>query len=150
VKTETSPSPDVRQTIEERLNQIDEQLEAFGDLQAERDTLRRFLVELGEPAPAERNSSVTRRRRSTTTSATRRPSASKARARNTARRSGSQTAILDHLAKHPGAAAPEIADATGLQRNVVYSILSRLAARDQVERIDTEDGLKQYRLVQSD
>lgn len=130
------------------MQEIERQLETLAGLEAERETLQRFLSEL--PAAANPDGGSRGSSRATSGREPRKRRAQRRAAPRARRRTGSQATILEHLGAHPGASAVEIAESTGLERNVIYSILSRLASRGQVERSDADDGSKRYRLIAAD
>jgi Winged helix-turn-helix DNA-binding len=132
----------VEQVIEDRLQEIDSGLES---LQAERDRLTRALNELragGSSAGRGRRASQPtgqhgRRRRA-------KPSRPKQGRR--APRGSNQQAILDHVAGNPGATTPQIAQATGIDRAVVYSAVSRLTAAGRLVKTGRDDGQVAYQM----
>ena len=124
---------EVVKLIENRLKEIDKQLEPFAELQRERDKLQEALGALrdGEPGPRARRGgkSTTRRQR----------------AGKRAARGSNLTAITGFVASHPGATAGEIAEATGITRGVVYSATSRLSSSGKLQRVPKADGQVGYR-----
>jgi hypothetical protein len=146
-----SASTEVEQIIEARLSELEEQLRPLAELELEKTRLERALEALREGAS--RNSDVApssraaRSPRATTPKPTRR-----ARGRRTAnrgsraKRGSNLEAILDHVGKHPGATATDLASATGISRGVVYSAVSRLAAAGRLKREQLPDGQVAYHL----
>src|SRR4051794_31407782 len=120
---------DVAQTIERRLREIEAQLDGYEQLARERDRLQRALHELrshdgARPEPA-----------SATPRAAGRASSRRRRGGRRARHGANVAAITGYLSAHPGATAAEIAAATGIDRGIVYSATSRLAASGRLRRI---------------
>jgi hypothetical protein len=131
---------DVAQAIRTRLREIDTELQSYDALQAERERLNRVLKELdGDGSSPRRRSAGTRR----TTSSGRR------RGRKRAARGSNQQAILAHIQANPGATTPEIADATGIGRPVVYSAVSRLTTGGTLKKTARPDGQVSYELTAS-
>ena len=133
----------VEQLIEHRLEEIEEQLRPFAELEDERQRLRHALDALragpshaGDRAAA---TQLTRRRPG------RRTGGSSRGAR--APRGSNLKAIVSHVAANPGATAGEIATATGIARGVVYSATSRLSSSGKLEREPKPDGQVGYRAV---
>ncbi len=124
---------EVVKLIENRLKEIDKQLEPFAELQRERDKLQEALGALrdGEPQPRARRGG--------------RPTTRRQRAGKRAARGSNLTAITDFVASHPGATAGEIAEATGITRGVVYSATSRLSSSGKLQRVPKADGQVGYR-----
>jgi hypothetical protein len=131
----------VEQLIEHRLEEIEEQLRPFAELEDERQRLRHALDALrAGPSHAGKTSARPSRRR-----AGRRTSGSSRAAR--APRGSNLKAIVSHVAANPGATAGEIATATGIARGVVYSATSRLSSSGKLEREPKPDGQVGYRAV---
>jgi hypothetical protein len=134
----------VEEVIQDRLREIDSGLES---LMAERERLTRALKELGANASPGRG----RRGRPPGSSGTAvkrgRPSSARAKQRRRAPRGSNQQAILDHVSGHPGATTPEIAQATGIDRAVVYSAVSRLSAAGRLAKAGREDGQVTYQIA---
>jgi hypothetical protein len=131
----------VEQLIEHRLEEIEEQLRPFAELEEERQRLRHALDALrAGPSHAGETSARPARRR-----AGRRTSGSSRGAR--APRGSNLKAIVSHVAANPGATAGEIATATGIARGVVYSATSRLSSSGKLEREPKPDGQVGYRAV---
>jgi len=131
----------VEQLIEHRLEEIEEQLRPFAELEDERQRLRHALDALraGPSHAGETSAQPTRRRPG------RRTSGSSRGAR--AARGSNLKAIVSHVAANPGATAGEIATATGIARGVVYSATSRLSSSGKLEREPKPDGQVGYRAV---
>ena len=123
----------VEGAIRARLREIDAAVES---LTAERERLTRALTELVGGARASPRS---RSRRSG-------PSRTRARKGSRAPRGSNQQAILDHVAANPGATTPQIAQATGIDRAVVYSAVSRLSAAGRLVKAGREDGQVTYQI----
>jgi Winged helix-turn-helix DNA-binding len=136
-------APSVEEVIQDRLREIDSGVEA---LMAERERLTRALKELGGGAPSGRG----RRGRAAGSSgaSARRGRASSGRAKpgRRAPRGSNQQAILEHVGANPGATTPEIAQATGIDRAVVYSAVSRLSAAGRLLKAGREDGQVTYEI----
>jgi hypothetical protein len=131
----------VEQLIEHRLEEIEEQLRPFAELEDERQRLRHALDALrAGPSHAGETSARPSGRR-----AGRRTSGSSRAAR--APRGSNLKAIVSHVAANPGATAGEIATATGIARGVVYSATSRLSSSGKLEREPKPDGQVGYRAV---
>ena len=130
----------VEQLIEHRLQEIEEQLRPFAELEEERRRLRDALgvlrgadaagVEIASAAPTKTSPTRQRRRRSS-------------RGRR-APRGSNLSAILEYVAANPGATAGEIATATGISRGVVYSATSRLSSSGKLMRRQKPDGQVGY------
>jgi Winged helix-turn-helix DNA-binding len=130
----------VEQLIEHRLQEIEEQLRPFAELEEERRRLRDALgvlrgggtagVEVAGAAP---QASPARQRHSRRASRGRR-----------APRGSNLSAILEYVAGNPGATAGEIATATGISRGVVYSATSRLSSSGKLTRKQKPDGQVGY------
>jgi hypothetical protein len=125
---------EVAEFIERRLEEIDEQLKPFEELEQERRRLRQALGALrGEdPVASPADDGPARR------------GGRSGRARKRAARGSNLSAILEHVATTPGSTAGEIADATGISRGVVYSATSRLAAAGRLRREPQPDGSVAY------
>jgi IclR helix-turn-helix domain len=125
-------SPDIVKVIEQRLQEIEEQLASYDELVRERDRVRRALGELRAdstaPRPADDGRAATGRR-----VARRRGSGRRAK------RGSNVTAIVGYVAAHPGSTAAEIAAGTGIDRSVVYSATSRLASAGRLRRAPKGD-----------
>jgi hypothetical protein len=146
-----SASTEVAQIIEARLSELEEQLRPLAELERERTRLERALEVLREGASQNSDLGPSARTRRSSRAAPTTPSRT-ARGRRTAKR-GSRAkrgsnleAILEHVGKHPGTTASELADATGISRGVVYSAVSRLAAAGRVRREQLPDGQVAYHL----
>jgi hypothetical protein len=131
----------VEQLIEHRLEEIEEQLRPFAELEDERQRLRHALDALraGPSHAGEKSAQPARGRRG------RRTSGASRGAR--APRGSNLKAIVSHVAANPGATAGEIATATGIARGVVYSATSRLSSSGKLEREPKPDGQVGYRAV---
>jgi hypothetical protein len=131
----------VEQLIEHRLEEIEEQLRPFAELEDERQRLRHALDALrAGPSHAGDTSAQPGRRRPG-----RRTSGSNRGPR--APRGSNLEAIVSHVAANPGATAGEISAATGIARGVVYSATSRLSSSGKLEREPKPDGQVGYRAV---
>jgi hypothetical protein len=129
-----SASSDVEQAIERRLREIDEQLRPLEDLARERERLSRALEALrpeatARPAPGRSGARRSPRR----TAGSRR-----------AKRGSNLSAIIAHVRSHPGATAGQLAEATGIDRGVVYSAVSRLTTSGRLRRQPLGDGQVGY------
>jgi hypothetical protein len=130
----------VEQLIEHRLQEIEEQLRPFAELEEERRRLRDALgvlrggdsagVEVAGAAP---KSSPGRQRRSR-----------RASRGGRAPRGSNLSAILEYVSANPGSTAGEIATATGISRGVVYSATSRLSSSGKLSRRQKSDGQVGY------
>jgi hypothetical protein len=120
---------DVAETIERRLREIEAQLDGYEELARERDRLRRALHELRSDDGARPG------RASATPPAAGRASSLRRRGGRRARRGANVEAITGYVSAHPGATAAEIAAATGIDRGIVYSATSRLAASGRLRRL---------------
>ena len=118
---------EVAEIIERRLQEIEEQLKPFEELERERERLQQALGALRDDEPPSP-----------------RGPARSSRGRKRAARGSNLAAILEHVAATPGATAGEIADATGISRGVVYSATSRLAAAGRLRREPKPDGSVAY------
>jgi hypothetical protein len=125
-------SIDIVTVVEQRLQEIEEQLASYDELVRERDRVRRALGELRGTAtaatPASDGRAPTGRRGARRRSSGRR-----------AKRGSNVTAIVDYVAAHPGSTAAEIAAGTGIDRSVVYSATSRLAGAGRLRRAPKRD-----------
>ena len=128
---------DVAQAIRTRLREIDAELKSYQSLQDERDRLTKALKELGATDGAPRRAGGARKARA---------KGARRGARRAARGSNQQ-AILSHITANPGATTPEIADATGIGRPVVYSAVSRLASGGRLRKTTRDDGQVSYEIV---
>jgi hypothetical protein len=131
---------DVVRVIEERLQEIEAQLKTYDELARERDRLQRALDALRSDPAVGAGSAASPRR------ATR----SRPRARRGARRAqrGSNVAaIIGHVTTNPGSTAAAIAEATGIDRGVVYSATSRLASAGRLRRVPKSDRQVGYELA---
>jgi Winged helix-turn-helix DNA-binding len=129
---------DVAQAIRARLREIDTELKDFEALRSERERLTRALKELDGAAGPARG---TRRRAAS--------NGGRRRGRKRAARGSNQQAILAHIEANPGATTPEIADATGIGRPVVYSAVSRLTSGGTLKKTARDDGQVSYTLTSS-
>jgi hypothetical protein len=131
---------DVVSVIEGRLQEIEAQLKTYDELARERDRLQRALDALrSDPGVGARGASSQRR-------ATRRRSAGRRGARR-AQRGSNVAAIIGHVTANPGSTAAEIAEATGIDRGVVYSATSRLATGGRLRRVPKGDRQVGYELA---
>ena len=139
----------IRRAIEERLAVIERELAGLGALVVERDQLRAALAELQDPPP------VTRQRR-TGPAPVRPPEPQRAwedapsqgaqSARASRRpRGANRQAVLTFLSEQDEANAAAIADASGIDRGVIYNLLGRMADKGEVARAD-RDGRALYTL----
>jgi hypothetical protein len=133
----------VEQLIEHRLEEIEEQLRPFAELEDERQRLRHALDVLRAGPSHAGNSAAAAQ--PTRRLPGRRTSRSSRGAR--APRGSNLQAIVSHVAANPGATAGEIATATGIARGVVYSATSRLSSSGKLEREPKPDGQVGYRAV---
>jgi len=125
-------STDVVSVIEERLREIEAQLKTYDELARERDRLQRALDALrSEPAVARRGGSTQRQAP--------RGRAGGRRGGRRAQRGSNVAAIIGHVTSDPGATAADIAQATGIDRGVVYSATSRLASAGRLRRVSKGD-----------
>ena len=135
----------VEQLIEHRLEEIEEQLRPFAELEDERQRLRHALDALrADPSHAGDGAAAT-----SPQPTRRRPGRRTSRSSRGARapRGSNLKAIVSHVAANPGATAGEIATATGIARGVVYSATSRLSSSGKLEREPKPDGQVGYRAV---
>ncbi len=134
---------DVVQVIKARLQEIDEQL---APLEEEKSKLTNVLVTLddapsGQPQPS-------RRPRSGAQAAQGRRARPKRGASSKRAKHGSNVqAIVEHISSHPGATTPSIAVATGIDRAVIYSALSRLSSAGRIRKTPREDGQVAYEVL---
>jgi hypothetical protein len=137
----STATAEVARLIEHRLEQIEEQLRPFTELEDERRRLRDALgvLRAGETASDAPTRSTSPRGRVS------QPRRRRARAGKRAPRGSNLSAIVDHVAAHPGATAGSIASATGISRGVVYSATSRLASAGRLVREPRPDGQVGYR-----
>jgi hypothetical protein len=131
---------DVAQAIRTRLREIDTELKGFEALQSERERLSRALEEIDGAGTNGRRAARARRAA---------PSGGRRRGRKRAARGSNQQAILAHIQANPGATTPEIADATGIGRPVVYSAVSRLTSGGTLKKTARDDGQVSYTLTAS-
>ena len=134
----------VEQLIEHRLQEIEEQLRPFVELEDERRRLRDALVALRSDSSRASADAPPARRQPAGKGATRRARSNGGRR---APRGSNLTAILSHVATNPGATAGDIATATGISRGVVYSATSRLSSSGKLKRDPRPDGQVGYRTV---
>lgn len=135
----------IRRAIEERLAVIERELAGLGALVVERDQLRAALAELQDPP------SATRQRRTVRPPEPQRawegaPSQGARGARASRRpRGANRQAVLTFLSEQDEANAAAIADASGIDRGVIYNLLGRMADKGEVARAD-RDGRALYTL----
>lgn len=149
-----SASTEVEQIIEARLRELDEQLRPLAELEQERGRLEQALQALrggaagnshARPAaPGNEKASGAQRRASAPRRSTRRPASGRGKR---ASRGANLEAILEHVGRHPGATAGDLASATGISRGVVYSAVSRLTAGGRLRREQLPDGQVGYHRV---
>ena len=133
----------VVQLIEHRLQEIEDQLRPFAELENERQRLRDALDALrADRSGASDRSSAQRPRPATKRRARRRATATSG---GRAPRGSNLSAIVAHVTANPGATAGDIANATGISRGVVYSATSRLSSSGKLERVPKADGQVGYR-----
>jgi Winged helix-turn-helix DNA-binding len=135
-------APSIEKVIEDRLREIEAQLSELRGLEHEQERLTRALDALRSGTNGPKATATRRRSRS----AGPRSGARTSTRRRRAKRGSNQTAILSHIEKNPGTTTPEIADATGIGRPVVYSAVSRLASTGRVVKDKRDDGQVSYRL----
>jgi hypothetical protein len=121
-------STDIVKAVEQRLQEIEEQLASYDELVRERDRVRRALGEL-------RGNSIAARPAGGGRAATGRRVALGHSSGRRAKRGSNVAAI----AAHPGSTAAEIAAGTGIDRSVVYSATSRLASAGRLRRAPKGD-----------
>jgi hypothetical protein len=131
-----SGSADVEQAIKERLLEIEAQLQPLKQLEDEAARLRRALSAVRAEPPSAAPSG--RSRRATRTPAGRRTGGQRAK------RGSNLAAIVEHVQRQPGATAGQLAEATGIDRTVVYSAVARLTAAGRLQRRPTKDGQVGY------
>lgn len=135
----------VERLIEDRLEEIEEQLRPFAELEDERRRLRDALAALRPGAPSDGDQAPAPGPRPARSRTGRRMARSGRGAR--APRGSNLTAILSHVQANPGATAGEIATATGISRGVVYSATSRLSSSGRLQREPKPDGQVGYRVA---
>lgn len=136
--------PSIEKAIEARLREIESQLEGLRSLEHEHASLTQALDAL-RSGPDKQPAGPPRRRTRGSTSG--QPRSTRTSRRRRAQRGSNQTAILTHIETHPGASTPEIADATGIKRPVVYSAVSRLASSGRLTKDKRDDGQVSYRVA---
>lgn len=136
-------SSTVEKAIEQRLTEIEQQLRGVEDLQVERDRLTRALSELRGGAANGRRQG--RRGRGSATGTRKRQGG--ARAGKRAPRGSNQQAILDYISANPGSTTPQIAEATGIARPVVYSATSRLSSAGRLRKGNGNGGAVVYEMA---
>jgi hypothetical protein len=99
--------------------------------------LEAALAALGGPSLDGASVPVSRARRT--------PSASRRRTR--APRGETRRRVLDAVSERPGASAGEITSASGLDRTIVATTLSRLVKRGELERVELPTGRGGYRVA---
>ncbi len=132
----------IEQAIEQRLQEIDRQLDELKHLTGERERLRGALQSLRQGRPV----TVPRRRAhpaAATTSTARR---GRPRPGQRAARGSNRTAIVEHVRANPGHTAAQIAAATGIDRSVIYSAVSRLTREGHLRREERDDDQVVYLL----
>jgi predicted transcriptional regulator len=123
---------DVEVLIEQRLQEVEAQLEPFAELEAERERLKRALSALrNEPDAGARQDGR----------------GGNARGARRAPRGSNLKAIISYVTVNPGATSGEIAEATGISRGVVYSAVSRLTNAGKLSRRPKGDGQVAYHAV---
>jgi len=136
---------DVAQVIRTRLQEIDKELAGLEPLRDERERLERALQEIGEAAPrADGGRGRGSRKRPGARSGGRRASRGTGKR---APRGQNLRVIADHIESHPDTSAPEIAEATGIDRAVVYSALSRMITNGRLTKSNGDDGRVTYRVA---
>ena len=132
----------VEKAIEQRLTEIEQQLRGVEDLQVERDRLTRALSELRGGATNGRRQG---RRTRGASAGTKRQGGRRAGKR--APRGSNQQAILDYISANPGSTTPQIAEATGIARPVVYSATSRLSSAGRLRKGNGDGGAVVYEMA---
>jgi hypothetical protein len=139
---ESDMAADVEKVIKDRLREIDEQIVGLDALRDERERLSRALEALG-PAPSQRAASSGRAK------TRRRTRSSGSKSSKRAARGTNQRAILDHVQQNPGATTPQIAEATGIDRSVIYSAVSRMTTNGRLTKRALDDGQVAYDFVET-
>ncbi len=120
---------DLRRDIEQRLRQVESELETYEPLLRERD---RLLAALSRPPFA-----------AAARPATKGTSAHKSRTR--APRGANREAILSVVGERPGVSATEIADVTKISRPVTYNTLAKLVEQGRLTKTQLPGGQTGYR-----
>jgi hypothetical protein len=124
---------DLRRDLEQRLKDVERELENVDPLLRERDRLREALATppfaTSAPAPAPRV-------------AAKAPSTRKTRTR--APRGANREAILGVVGERPGVSAAEISDVTKISRAVTYNTLAKLIEQGQIAKTELPGGQTGY------
>jgi sugar-specific transcriptional regulator TrmB len=120
---------DLRRDLEQRLKEVERQLDALQPLVAEREQLQAALARPPFAAP--------------TRPATKGTSARKSRTR--APRGANREAILSVVGERPGVSAAEIADVTKISRAVTYNTLAKLVEQGRLAKTELPGGQTGYR-----
>ena len=129
---------EIEQAIERRLERLNRRLDELRTLELERSRLEAALREL-RSEPWARGTGAQQ-----STGKLPRPAQVRDGQPARAARGANQQAILRLIAEEPGATAGRIAAATGIDRAVVYSALSRLAGAGRLHRTQLADGQVAY------
>lgn len=137
---------EAEQLLERQLEEIDRQVAGLRELEAQRERVARALSALRggtngstRPAPSRRSAA----KGSATSQSRRRRSPSPTRAP----RGSNQKAIVEHVGAHPGVTAAGVADATGIDRSVIYSTVSRMVAAGRLRKDPQPNGHVAYFLT---
>lgn len=142
-----SPLREAEQLLERQLKEIDDQVAGLRELEAQRDRVARALSELrggtGASARSARSSRPAAKGRGSGSRSRRRSPASSTRAP----RGSNQQAIVEHVGANPGVTAGGIADATSIDRSVIYSTVSRMIAAGRLRKDPQPNGQVAYYLT---
>jgi sugar-specific transcriptional regulator TrmB len=123
----------LRRDLEERLKEIDRELEAYEPLLAERAQLQEALA---TPPFASPNN-----RPATKAAAPRKP-------RTRAPRGANREAILKIVSERPGVTATEISEVTKISRAVTYNTLAKLVEQGRLEKTELPGGQTGYKAAE--
>jgi sugar-specific transcriptional regulator TrmB len=126
---------DLRRDLEQRLKEVDRQLEAYEPLLRERAQLQEALdtppFAGGRPAAATKGTSPRKSR-------TRAP------------RGANREAILSVVGERPGVSATEIAEVTKISRAVTYNTLAKLVEQGRIAKTELPGGQTGYKPAEPD
>jgi sugar-specific transcriptional regulator TrmB len=120
---------DLRRDLEQRLKEVDRQLEAYEPLLRERAQLQEALTTppfAASPRPATKGTSPRKSR-------TRAP------------RGANREAILSVVGERPGVSATEISEVTKISRAVTYNTLAKLVEQGRIAKTELPGGQTGYK-----
>jgi sugar-specific transcriptional regulator TrmB len=124
---------DLRRDLEQRLTEVERQLDAVQPLVREREQLQAALSRPPFAGPSR--------------PATKGTSARKSRTR--APRGANREAILSVVGERPGVSAAEIADVTKISRAVTYNTLAKLVEQGRLAKTELPGGQTGYKAAEA-